>query len=221
MEIEPAQGQRPQIVIGVSGHRELCTDFALSERVLQGLQEVRERFLENGGHVVVLSALAEGADRLVANLALHLQPKGHLHVVLPFEMTEYQKDIQSKASLEEFCNLLSQAESIGLASTLKSENVRSPYQHGKQDTYEQRNAAYEFCGRHIVDNCDMLLALWDGKFARGRGGTAEIVAYSREKRKPLVWILSRSPYKITYEGFDRLPVRYEKQEEYGCIIQNR
>jgi hypothetical protein len=36
-----------------------------------------------------------------------------------------------------------------------------------------------------VESSDVLLALWDGGASRGRGGTAEIVAYARERGVPV------------------------------------
>jgi hypothetical protein len=51
-----------------------------------------------------------------------------------------------------------------------------------------RTAAYSDAGRYVVDHADIVIALWDGGPPRGEGGTAEIVAYAREKDKPLYWI---------------------------------
>ncbi len=42
-----------------------------------------------------------------------------------------------------------------------------------------------------MDECDVLLAVWDGKPAAGRGGTAEIVAYALKRRVPVVAIPTR------------------------------
>ena len=53
---------------------------------------------------------------------------------------------------------------------------------------EARNKAYEDAGRYVVTHCDILIALWDGRPSRGRGGTAEIVAYAREEKRPLIII---------------------------------
>jgi hypothetical protein len=51
-----------------------------------------------------------------------------------------------------------------------------------------RDEAYLDGGVEIVNRCDVLVALWDGQSARGRGGTAEVVAYARELGRPLVVI---------------------------------
>ena len=64
---------------------------------------------------------------------------------------------------------------------------------------EVRAQAYEAAGRYVVDHCDLLIAVWDGKPARGRGGTAEIVAYAREKKRPLIVVSSLDPYDLRLE----------------------
>jgi polyphosphate kinase 2 (PPK2 family) len=45
--------------------------------------------------------------------------------------------------------------------------------------------AYLAAGRWIVDHADRLVAVWDGRPARGRGGTAEVVAYARHRGVPV------------------------------------
>jgi len=48
--------------------------------------------------------------------------------------------------------------------------------------------AFLDAGRFIVDNADLLLAVWDGKPAQGKGGTADIVLYAQETAKPIFHI---------------------------------
>ncbi|WP_237707452.1 hypothetical protein [Serinicoccus profundi] len=49
--------------------------------------------------------------------------------------------------------------------------------------------AYLAAGRRVVDLCDVLVAVWDGLPAQGKGGTADVVEYAREVGKPVevVW----------------------------------
>jgi hypothetical protein len=42
-------------------------------------------------------------------------------------------------------------------------------------------AAYYAAGKRLVDESEMLIAVWDGKPARGLGGTADVVSYAMEK----------------------------------------
>lgn len=68
-----------------------------------------------------------------------------------------------------------------------------------------------------MDNCDVLLALWNGKPAAGQGGTAEIVHYARQKGCPLFWIHTDDPAQATYEpGNGISPRRFQDLDEYNA-----
>jgi hypothetical protein len=58
----------------------------------------------------------------------------------------------------------------------------------EESSAEARDDAFLACGARTVDECDVLVAVWDGKDAGGRGGTGDIVAYARSQEKPIVWI---------------------------------
>jgi hypothetical protein len=121
-------------------------------------------------HLEVLSALAEGADRLAARILLD-EPGASLTAVLPLAKHDYLGDFGSQASKEEFLELLARAERVEVVAGAVS-----------------REEGYERAGRRIVDESDLLFALWDGRASRGRGGTAEIVEYARFTEVPVYWI---------------------------------
>jgi hypothetical protein len=68
-----------------------------------------------------------------------------------------------------------------------------------------RDDAYLDGGMETVNHCDVLLAVWNGEPSRGRGGTAEIVAYARELGRPLILVHATS-LEIRRENFERLKV---------------
>jgi hypothetical protein len=51
-----------------------------------------------------------------------------------------------------------------------------------------RDEAYAETGTYILDRCDIMIAIWDGEGAKGKGGTGEIVRIARERGLPLAWI---------------------------------
>jgi hypothetical protein len=53
---------------------------------------------------------------------------------------------------------------------------------------EPTEEAFWSAGRYVVDHADQVLAVWDGQQAGGLGGTADVVAYARAKRKPVTRI---------------------------------
>ena len=146
------------MVVGVTGHRsiEMADTSERIDRVLD--QVIAER------RALVVSSLAEGADRLVAELVL-ARPRAHLAVVLPLETDDYERDFATPASVAEFRSLLSRADSV--------RTVDVP-------TGATREEAYEHAGLEVVEHCEVLIAVWDGAPSRGRGGTAEIVQHARD-----------------------------------------
>jgi hypothetical protein len=160
-------------VVAVTGHRpgRLSSDHfehgcAQAARLLDGLVDAAA---EQGGPVLVLrSALAEGADRRLAQLALE---RGFvLHVVLPFRRVNYSRDFATTASRLEFKQLLQRAERV---SELPGRRSDAPQ-------------AYRDAGLAMLVHADLLLALWDGAPGAGRGGTADIVDEAWRRHLPVV-----------------------------------
>jgi hypothetical protein len=143
-----SQGRVPfHFRIGITGHRGLDDPGALIPAIREALRQLRGLLPEGPDADVVLvavSALAEGADRLVARELL-AEPGSRLEVVLPLARTDYVRDFQDAGSRREFRHLLE------LAS-----QVRSAPRHMTRDE------AYEWAGRQVVDRCDALIAVWDG-----------------------------------------------------------
>ncbi|MCU1393422.1 MAG: hypothetical protein JWM34_1850 [Ilumatobacteraceae bacterium] len=144
--------------IGVSGHRSYRDEAAVASMT----ESVLDRVLANDAAPVVLSNLATGADQLVAELVLN-RDGARLDVVLPLPVDDYGDDFGSALSRHQFDALLERASTVTVIEQIPGES---------------REAAYERAGQAIVDTCDVLVALWDGAPARGRGGTAEMVQYA-------------------------------------------
>ena len=90
------------VVLAITGHRHLneSTSIANSLRAVIGDLSVPR--------ITLLSALAEGADRLAAHEILRLSG-GILHAILPLPPDDYETDFASPESLLEFHQLLSAA----------------------------------------------------------------------------------------------------------------
>jgi hypothetical protein len=156
------------IALGITGHRYL----AEMDKVMAGVERAIRRILKTfpGFGFRVLSSLAEGADRVLAKRLL-LIPNASLWVPLPLPEEEYLKDFETSKSKDEFIHLLGMAERV----------INLP-------VMEKREDGYLAAGKYILENSDVLLAIWDGKPAQGEAGTAEIVALARERGLPLAWV---------------------------------
>jgi hypothetical protein len=120
--------------------------------------------------LVIVSSLAEGADRIVAEAGLS---RGFmLDVVLPFPRQDYAEDFKAKPQKDQFFGLLDAARTVF---ELPGERLK-----------EER--AYEAAGLVMLANVDVLIAVWDGQEPAGIGGTALIVERAIAARVPVVLI---------------------------------
>jgi hypothetical protein len=164
--------------IGVTGHRELADPQAVRAAVREAIRLLK-LFLpisaEQGLVLTVVSALAEGADRLVAEEVL-AEEGARLEVALPMATDEYLNDFKQESSKQEFKGLMDRASRIWQAP------ASADPEHG-----------YDLAGRYVVDHSDAVIAIWDGKPPRGNGGTAHIVQYARHRKITLVivWVEGR------------------------------
>ena len=94
-------------IIGTTGHRNLMPGDlpGIEAQIHQVLADIRQRLPNT--RLIVLSSIAEGADRLTAQTALKLGCE--LWCVLPTSAAEYEKDFTSEESRVEFHRLLARA----------------------------------------------------------------------------------------------------------------
>lgn len=156
------------IKIGIAGHRDLDKRYIeeYKKQVLKKLDDLRQKHHE----VILISPLADGADRLVVYEAMKLGIK--YIAALPMQKKLYKDDFDTTSKLE-FEKLLKNAERVLTISHTK------PFIRDRQ---------YELVGRYISNNCNILFALWDGKQNGFIGGTGEIVKYHLKNKKKL-WYL--------------------------------
>jgi hypothetical protein len=160
-----------EIIIGVTGHRILENPTAIRVGVDKALHTIKTSFETK--HITVLSPLAEGADRIIAERALAINGTKMI-AVLPSPVESYQEDFRSPTSMKEFQGLLELADEI----------IELPRNINREESYWN-------VGKYLVAHCDVLIAIWDGQPARGPGGTAEVVALARDRNLPVVWIYVR------------------------------
>ncbi len=48
--------------------------------------------------------------------------------------------------------------------------------------------AFFKAGQFIVDQCDLIMAVWDGEKADGKGGTGDVVQYAHEISRTVTYI---------------------------------
>jgi len=137
--------------VGVTGHQRL--DDAESWPWVASA--MREQLAGIAPPLIAVTSLAIGADQLLARLVI--ERGGKIYAVLPFG------DIERSFSPE---NLPCYRELAKMATV------------EVLDTPGTDEDAYLAAGHRVVDLSDIVIAVWNGKAARGKGGTADVVAYA-------------------------------------------
>ncbi|HEY0377997.1 MAG TPA: hypothetical protein VGC87_13845 [Pyrinomonadaceae bacterium] len=146
---------------GVTGHQRLHEPAGW-----EWVEREVDRFLSSlSPPLICVTSLAVGADQLFANAVL--RRGGALEVILPFP--EYETTFTETRDRREYARLLSRASEVEVLE-----------RHGSDED------AYLASGKRMVDTSELILAVWDGRPAAGRGGTGDIVSYAVRQRKRTV-----------------------------------
>src|SRR5207245_1569229 len=128
------------------------------------VEEAMRRELDTvRGPLVAVSSLAKGADQLLATLIV--RRGGEVHAVVPF--AGYEQTLEGQ-------DLVMYRKLLGSATV---EVLQTP---GTEED------AYLAAGKRVVELSELMFAVWNSQPAKGKGGTADIVAYAIERRVPLV-----------------------------------
>jgi len=147
------------IQVGVTGLRNL-TSFDL-EKLKKKIYAELEDLKKGHDQSIMLNSLAAGADQLCAQAGLSL---GY-ELICPLPFLEYRNDFTGK-ELKLYDMLLKKAKDTFFVSD-------------SSDIEE----AYLAAGKYIAQNCDVLIAVWDGKAQTSICGTAAVVAYAKSLGK--------------------------------------
>jgi hypothetical protein len=132
-----------------------------------------------------ISPLAEGSDRIFAEEALAL---GYaLCCPLPFAQQEFENDFIPPSALEpdsllHFRALLAEARDGYGLTLFELDGVR-----------EHAADAYAAAGRIVLNQCDLLIAVWDGEEPAGPGGTVHTLYEAVAYHVPVIWVDALAP----------------------------
>lgn len=147
--------------IGITGHQRLSDpsgwDWVKSEMLALVMASPRP--------LIGVSSLGVGADQLFAEIVL--QNGGTLEAVIPFE--GYEKTFTDDVDKDSYRSLLGRSSRVEVL----------------ERTYSDEEA-YLRAGTRVVDLCELLIAVWDGKPVAGLGGTGDIVNYALESNRNLI-----------------------------------
>lgn len=164
-------GGRIPIIIGTVGHRYIDPQNETIRKSSRGeFQRLYRQYRDSP--FLILSSLAEGADRLLVEVAMQELP-AKLIAVLPFAEDDYLADFRTERSRQEFRKLLSHASCRVVAPA----EIKAPPKEDWPDSFEQRDLAYAWAAGHVAEQSQILVAVWDRRAPRGPGGTANAVKW--------------------------------------------
>ena len=185
-------GGHVPLVIGVTGHRDLLIEEQeqIKDRIRDCFNQLQNAFPELP--LMVMTPLAEGADRIAAEVAHELGIP--TLVLLPMPQHLYQSDFEGE-SLSEFHEMLSLGECVELPllSELSEADVLEPG-HGRDLQYAQ-------LGAYLAAHSHILLAVWDGKASNAPGGTGHVINFHQHDVIDLI-----------AEGQHRSPIDFTEDE---------
>jgi hypothetical protein len=148
--------------IAITGHRGLAGPTA---RLVD--EAIRAALARHAPDVAGISCLADGADQIFARAVIDLG--GALEVIIP--AAAYRAGLPAEAH-PDYDYLLAQAGAVR----------HLPFTEATAESYMAASVL-------MVDGADELYAVWDGQRARGYGGTADVVAYARQREMPVraIW----------------------------------
>lgn len=181
--------------------------IAIGRETKAAREKYADYFSEKRPVIAVISGLAEGTDRMAAHAAIALKradaagnktgAKFMLDVPLPFSAAIYKADFKTDQSKSEFDTLLQQARSVLV---LPGERGR-PHEHEQQAALRETRS-YEDAGLTLLNQSDVILAVWDGGVSAGRGGTRELLDIAARSGTPIIHIDAKGemPTRILWSG---------------------
>lgn len=181
---------QPWLFVGFVGHRKL----ARPELISAGIHAALDRIAASSpGPLAAVSSVASGADTLFVEAALARGLPWTL--LLPFPIAEFRVDFTPEEWARAEC-LLPRA-------------VRTHV----EPRADNRDDLFLECAVRTIEESDVVVAVWDGQAARGKGGTGDGVAHARALKKPLLWVHAVSGELMAAENLERLAVDDTRKPE--------
>jgi len=175
-----------ELVIGVVGHRFSQGRPFDEAHVKKTMADEIDKILEAQPNraPVLMTHLADGADTIAAEVALEKNIPFIVPLPLPFET--YRRDFLTaeEGAVNKFLDLISKAEFYFELPHKFGDLVDLAKEKKPGKLSKSREKQYALGGAYIVERADELIAVWDGKEARGTGGTADVVAWRKAGKVP-------------------------------------
>ena len=165
--------------IGVSGHQNLG-DATTWQFVVEQFRELLTLYRQKMDSLVLYSSLAIGADQLFVQTALEFGIP--VEAVIP--CSGYEGIFHTETDYNTYMRLLQECQ----------QTHHLPPTHCSEE-------AFLAAGQWIVDQSDLMILAWNGYPPQGRGGTGDMAAYARLRKRPFVHLHTRHHTVKRYGAF--------------------
>ena len=165
----PKLNSTASLVVAITGHRDLYDEDLprLQKCVSDLLTKLRQSYPATS--LLLLTGLAEGADRVAARAAKELSIP--YVAVLPMKADLYRIDFQATESAAEFDSMLQAADRV-----LELPNCKGITDHELNfPRAPKRDVQYHALGRFLTQYSQILIAIWDGDAEMKQGGTNHVI----------------------------------------------
>jgi len=185
---------KKMIYIGITGNRDISNKQ--STFIKKNIEHFLKKSSENKNleEIIILTPLADGVDRIIADVVLDSFSDMKILVPLPFSEEIYKNSFGKGLKI----NNISQAESIreyeDLLEKIKKHNkcddIYINLEFDKENYLNQnideqrkiRNEQYALLGEYLIEKSDSLIAVYDENREIKKGSTLEIINKFDNKR---------------------------------------
>jgi hypothetical protein len=168
-----------RIIVGVANPEKAESKAGLIDGIHVAINKIKliaPQFRNTTLMFCLITPLTEDVDYSVAKEILQM-PKSMLEVIIPLKENSSTTEFGRSAYIEELGSRFPEVVNFREVPARIYENV---------DCY-------------IVDECDVLLAIGNGKSASEQRGLGEVIAYARRNGCPIIWINTREQEQVTVE----------------------
>ena len=175
------------IYICITGNRDISNEQSIF--IKKNIEDFLKKSLENKNfkEIIVLTPLADGVDRIIANVVLDNYSDIKILVPLAFNENLYKNtfgkglkinNISQKESIKEYENLLekikkhNKCDDVYINLKFEKENYLNQNIDKQREIIKEQ---YSLLGEYFIEKSDILIAVYDRNREIKKGGTIEIV----------------------------------------------
>ena len=175
------------IYIGITGNRDITNEQSIF--IKKSIDDFLKKILvdKDFEEIVVLTPLADGVDRIIADVVLDNFSDMRILIPLPFSENLYKNtfgkglkinNISHESSIKDYEDLLEKIKKHNKCDDIYINLKFDKENYLNQNTDEQRkirNEQYTLLGEYLIEKSDILIAVYDKNREIKKGSTLEIV----------------------------------------------